>query len=250
MKNCVRLPFAYGLIIMISCFLGAGNASNIIRYIIDSIFVGLFFGFIFTLMSWPLFYFLPAMPDFKKVKQLMQSHHNVIHSDCACIHAVYKPTPNALNLDPQIRESYFTGYFFMTETAIVFKSDGSSSKYLNDTVIYYTSIQSVKKCFIHPIRMNDSISRMILFTAGITVNMKNGDSLNFILGERKKILSEMDKKILQGMETVKNHTPANNQSAVQMDDFDERICPYCGSKTTSTHTECKNCGKSFIHHHK
>ncbi len=101
----------------------------------------------------------------------MLSQYDVIHSDYACVHAVYKPEPNILNFEPQDKESYFTGYFFMTETAIVFKSDVSSSKYLSDIILYYTSIQSVKKCFIHPTRMNDS-RHTILFTAGIVVATK------------------------------------------------------------------------------
>ncbi len=74
----------------------------------------------------------------------MLSQYDVIHSDYACVHAVYKPEPNILNFEPQDKETYFTGYFFMTETAIVFKSDVSSSKYLSDIILYYTSIQSVK----------------------------------------------------------------------------------------------------------
>ena len=74
----------------------------------------------------------------------MLSQYDVIHSDYACVHAVYKSEPNILNFEPQYKETYFTGYFFMTETAIVFKSDVSSSKYLSDIILYYTSIQSVK----------------------------------------------------------------------------------------------------------
>lgn len=211
--------------------------------------VGIFLGLVITLITWPLLYFLPAMPDFKKVKQQMLSHQNILHSDYACMHAVYKPAPNLLNFDPPCKESYFTGYFFMTETAIVFKSDVSSSKYISDTVLYYTSIQSVKKCFIHPNRINDSRRHGIVLTAGLIVTTKNGDRFRFIVGERKKIISGIEINVYQAMEAEKDPGRSTDQSAVQMDRLDERICPYCGSKVTSANTKCKHCNKSFFNNH-
>ena len=64
--------------------------------------------------------------------------------------------------------------------------------------------------------MNDS-RHTILFTAGIVVATKNGDSFWFIIGERKKIVSEIDIKVRQYMETANNHCRSYKQNAVQVD---------------------------------
>ena len=139
------------------------------------------------------------MLDFKKVKEEMSTRYDIIHGDCACIHDFYKPSSNFINRNPQVREAYFSGYFFMTETAIIFKSDAGSSKYLNsDISIYYTSIQNVKKCFIFPFRrINDGvrgIDQPIIFTTGIIITINNEQTYKFIVGERKDIVSKIKSK--------------------------------------------------------
>jgi len=203
MKNCIRIPIIYWSLMNIwGLFLSLlhGVYGNLTFDNLGLIILGtIILAFFTTLYTWPLLSFLPAMLDFKKVKEEMSTRYDIIHGDCACIHDFYKPSSNFINRNPQVREAYFSGYFFMTETAIIFKSDTGSSKYLNsDISIYYTSIQNVKKRFIFPFRrMNDGVrgfDQPIIFTTGIIITTNSEQTYKFIVGERKEIVSKIKSK--------------------------------------------------------
>ena len=185
-KNCIRLPLIYWLF-----FIALIPFTNIndFRDLLARVYLAFIPSFVLSLFTWPSFYFILSMPFFRKVKKEMSAHYHIVHSDCACI---YDETSSKTYYN----NVYFSGYFFMTETAIIFRRDfwGAFGYASDDTYIYFSSISNIEKCRMFP-RINGRHRNLPIFvTNGIRIGTNSGHGYKLIIGEREKIISQITAK--------------------------------------------------------